>query len=236
MGIDIDQFDVGTGYGIAPNATSVALQFGTIADKYFPGVFTFTVKMKDTGPLPVTLSSFSASLSKDQVVNLNWSTSMEINCSRFVVQRSFDGIYFTDIATVDGNGSTSLFHSYAATDLAYSFINSVVYYRLKQIDFDGKANFSDIIAIKIKNENKNVVISPNPFKNFINVNFQSDKRKPLSIKIFSVDGKEMKSKQTFVNPGNNYLRIDGLSSIPPGNYLLLLFSENKKIVEKITKN
>jgi hypothetical protein len=192
--------------------------------------------MKDTGPLPVTLSSFSASLSKDQVVNLNWSTSMEINCSRFVVQRSFDGIYFTDIATVDGNGSTSLFHSYAATDLAYSFINSVVYYRLKQIDFDGKANFSDIIAIKIKNENKNVVISPNPFKNFINVNFQSDKRKPLSIKIFSVDGKEMKSKQTFVNPGNNYLRIDGLSSIPPGNYLLLLFSENKKIVEKITKN
>jgi hypothetical protein len=236
MGIDIDQFDVGTGYGIAPNATSVALQFGTIADKYFPGVFTFTVKMKDTGPLPVTLSSFSASLSKDQVVNLNWSTSMEINCSRFVVQRSFDGIYFTDIATVDGNGSTSLFHSYAATDLAHSFINPVVYYRLKQIDFDDKANFSDIIAIKIKNENKKVVISPNPFKNFINVNFQSDKRKPLSIKIFSVDGKEMKSKQTFVNPGNNYLRIDGLSSIPPGNYLLLLFSEDKKIVEKITKN
>ena len=51
MGIDIDQFDVGTGYGIAPNATSVTLQFGTTSDKYFPGVFTFTVKMKDSGPL-----------------------------------------------------------------------------------------------------------------------------------------------------------------------------------------
>ena len=37
MGIDIDQFDVGTGYGILPNANSVTLEFGTEADQYFPG-------------------------------------------------------------------------------------------------------------------------------------------------------------------------------------------------------
>lgn len=235
MGIDVDQFDAGTGYGIAPDDTSVTLQFGTTADKYFPGVFTFTVKMKDTGPLPVTLSSFTAALSKDQVVNLNWSTSMEINCSRFVVQRSFDGIHFKDLETVEGNGTTNLFHSYVATDPAYSFSSSVVYYRLKQIDFDGKENFSNIIIIKIKND-KNVVVSPNPFDDFINVNFQSDKRETLSIKIFGADGKEIASKQIFVNPGNNTLRIDDLSGIPRGNYLLQLISEDKNIVQKIIKN
>jgi hypothetical protein len=45
MGIDIDQFDVGTGYGILPNATSVTLEFGTEADQYFPGIFSFVIKM-----------------------------------------------------------------------------------------------------------------------------------------------------------------------------------------------
>ena len=47
MGLDIDQFDVGTGYGILPNSNSVTLEFGTTSDKYFPGLFTFTIKMKD---------------------------------------------------------------------------------------------------------------------------------------------------------------------------------------------
>ena len=47
MGIDIDMFSVGTGYGITPNASSVSLEFGTEADQYYPGSFTFSIKMKD---------------------------------------------------------------------------------------------------------------------------------------------------------------------------------------------
>jgi hypothetical protein len=236
MGIDIDQFDVGTGYGIAPNATSVTLQFGTTADKYFPGVFTFTVKMKATGPLPVTLSSFNATLSTDNKVNLTWSTSMEINCSRFVVQRSYDGIHFTDIQTVAGNGTTNLFHSYTATDNPYEFGNEIVYYRLKQIDLDGKQNFSKTVSVKIKNANQAVVISPNPFTDFININFQSDKRKLLSIKLFNVNGKEILTKEMTVDKGNNYFKIDHLYNLPTGNYLLQFFSEGQKMVQKIIKN
>jgi uncharacterized repeat protein (TIGR01451 family) len=55
MGIDIDQFEVGTGYGITPNATSVTLQFGTEADQYFPGIFSFVIKMKEP---TITLDKF----------------------------------------------------------------------------------------------------------------------------------------------------------------------------------
>lgn len=47
MGIDIDRFDVGTGYGILPNATEVTLQFGTNQDQFFSGVVSFVIKMKD---------------------------------------------------------------------------------------------------------------------------------------------------------------------------------------------
>ena len=47
MGIDIDEVNVGTGYGILPNATEVKIKFGTEADQYFPSVFTFAIRMKD---------------------------------------------------------------------------------------------------------------------------------------------------------------------------------------------
>ncbi|RYD91172.1 MAG: hypothetical protein EOP54_22865 [Sphingobacteriales bacterium] len=47
MGIDIDRFNVGTGYGILPNASSVTIQFGTTQDQFFSGVVTFVIRMKD---------------------------------------------------------------------------------------------------------------------------------------------------------------------------------------------
>lgn len=235
MGIDIDQFDVGTGYGIAPNATSVTLQFGTIADKYFPGVFTFRVKMKDTGPVPVTLTLFTANVSNYDIVKLDWTTSMEINCSHFVVQRSYDGNIFSDVETVAGNGTTNLMHSYTINDNIYSFTGPIVYYRLKQIDLDGKENLSKIIALKIKKTNKKITVSPNPFADFININIEWSNSEPVSANIFNVEGKEVFSKRISVNKGSNYLKIDNLSHLPSGNYFLQLVSSRQKIIEKITK-
>lgn len=235
MGIDIDQFDVGTGYGIAPNATSVNLLFGTTADKYFPSVFTFTVKMKDTGPVPVTLSSFTANLSNDHIVKLNWNTAMEINSSRFVVQRSYDGNVFTDVETVAGNGTTNLMHSYSVDDNIYFFTGAIVYYRLKQIDLDGKENLSKIIALKIKKTNKPVTVSPNPFTDYININLEWSRTEVIFVKIFSVQGKELLSKQMTVNKGNNFLKIDGLSNLASGDYFLKLISSSEKIIKEITK-
>lgn len=68
MGIDIDEVNVGTGYGIQPNATSVLIQFGTEADQYFPSIFTFNIKMKD--PL-VTLDKTVTDASGNGFVEAN---------------------------------------------------------------------------------------------------------------------------------------------------------------------
>ena len=68
MGIDIDQFDVGTGYGISPNSNSVALDFGTEADQYFPGAFTFTIKMKDP---TITLDKTVSDANNDHLAEAN---------------------------------------------------------------------------------------------------------------------------------------------------------------------
>ena len=51
----------------------------------------------DNGPLPVTMVSFTASLLQDNKVKLDWSTSMEINCSKYIIERSFDGNIFSKL-------------------------------------------------------------------------------------------------------------------------------------------
>ena len=68
MGIDIDEVNVGTGYGIQPNATSVNVKFGTEADQYFPSIFTFSIRMKD--PL-VTLEKTVTDASGNTFVESN---------------------------------------------------------------------------------------------------------------------------------------------------------------------
>ncbi|MBS1743509.1 MAG: T9SS type A sorting domain-containing protein [Bacteroidetes bacterium] len=68
MGIDIDEVNVGTGFNILPNATSVTVQFGTEQDQYFPSVFTFNIRMKD--PL-VTLDKTVTDASGDGYVDAN---------------------------------------------------------------------------------------------------------------------------------------------------------------------
>ena len=395
MGIDIDMFNVGTGYGIAPNSHNVTLEFGTEADKYFPGVFTFTIRMKDptvtlektvsdannnhlgeagetltytlsganngpgnannivlsdtlpstvtykpgtlkvinspgitagfktdqkgddvaefvsngsvktvffrigtgatatkggtlaagetyqvqfqvtvndpgfgnvvpsimniaritsssdagvnfvddgtaiinpeAGPTPVTLTKFSAIKENENEVKIDWQTSMEINCKSFVVQRSYNGNFFTDIETIAGSGTTNLVHSYSATDRVYSFNGNTIFYRLKQIDLDGKENFSKIVSVKIGRTNQVVTISPNPFSDFINIQTQWDRAEAITIKIFSVQGKEVYSQKTFLQQGNNDMKITDLSALPSATYFLQIVSSSQKIIKKISK-
>ena len=90
------------------------------------------------GPLPISLLSFSGFLLPDNKIKLDWSTSMEINCSQYKIERSLDGNIFYEVSTVAGNGTTSSLHSYFITDDVSSTTGSIVYYRLKQLDIDNK--------------------------------------------------------------------------------------------------
>jgi len=126
-------------------------------------------------------------------------------------------------------------HSYSVNDNIYSFTGAVIYYRLKEIDLDGKENYSNIISLKIKKASQSANISPNPFKDFININFEWNKPEVVLAKIFSVQGKEVFLKKVPVKMGSNFLKIDNLSNFPSGNYFLQLVSSSQRIIRKITK-
>ncbi len=93
--------------------------------------------------LPIELLSFSCE-SKENGVELNWSTATETNNDYFILERSYNGVNFERISIIEGMGTTSIQHDYSYTDL-YPY-EGVTYYRLSQVDFDGHREYFNIVS------------------------------------------------------------------------------------------
>jgi hypothetical protein len=104
--------------------------------------------MSDTGLdaiiLPVAWKSFTVSQSNDYIT-LYWATREEINNDYFIIQRSADGLNFNDVGKVSGAGNTSIAQRYSALDRNPHFGQN--YYRLKQVDYDGGFDLSEMRSI-----------------------------------------------------------------------------------------
>lgn len=96
-------------------------------------------------PLPIELVSFEAHLNIDQV-DLKWITASELNNDYFTIERSTDGVNFVTVFKVEGAGTTT--HEMEYFEIDYSPIVGVVYYRLKQTDFDGKYTYSGLVPVE----------------------------------------------------------------------------------------
>ena len=395
MGIDIDQFYVGTGYGILPNATSVKLEFGTELDQYFPGVFTFVIKVKeptlslnktvidanannkaeagetltytfkgkntgganannivlvDTLPsnitfvpgslkvlyspgitagtytdlsnddiaeyivngqnksvrfrlgtganaitggiitaldsfvvefkatinfpapgvdllpiiniarlsansdaneqyvddgiaiinpaiinLPVLLTSFTATLQTTNTVKVNWSTAMEINTNTFDVERSIDGRIFYKVATVAAAGNANTIKNYSAVDDVSGATNAIIYYRLKQVDIDGKIVYSTIASIRLKKNGASFTVTPNPLNAFVNINVEASKNELAIVKVLNMAGIELALKKVQITKGTNYIPIDDLYKLPVGNYIIQITTDTQIQIKQVIK-
>jgi hypothetical protein len=190
------------------------------------------------GPLAVKYSAFDATV-VDKAVLLKWITEEEINSNHFEVERSFDGSNFTTVALVlDGfeNGSRK---SYQFKDNATELqTKSVVYYRLKQVDNDGKYTYTNTLVVKLKAK-EGVVIqtTPNPFTENLNVRFTATENGTAQINIVGANGQQVMSKQSEITKGYVTIQLNGLSKLAPGMYVATL-SVNGVITgtQKIIKN
>lgn len=115
--------------------------------------------------LPVTLKNFGASLQNGQAL-LQWKTATEINNQYFEVERSTDGINFSAVGRVTGNGSSGIEHTYIFKDNTAA--PGTYYYRLAQHDLDGTIRYSSIIRLSQK-FSVSLVLLPNPSGDFVKV-------------------------------------------------------------------
>ncbi len=148
-----------------------------------------SILLRQEGTLAITLLNFSGHL-KNNNSNLVWQTASENNTDHFNVQRSKDGIHFSKIGSIQAAGNSNLEKSYSYTDANVTQLHaSVLYYRLEEVDNNGKVQISKTVSIKIKNSTS-FVLSPNPANDFINVVSSGDIAN-VTVKVTDMNGRTL---------------------------------------------
>ncbi len=178
--------------------------------------------------LPIELLAFTAQKSKSNIL-LSWSTVTELNNDYFLVEKSIDALEFEELAKINGAIDSRSKNNYKFTD--FNPVNGINYYRLKQVDLDGNYSYSNVEKVEFEIENA-VVISPNPFNNFIIVN-SSLKYDNNTIQVVNLNGKTVYNSTI---PAGNSTTKFYLPDLNSGIYFVKINNNNNfKKVFKLVK-
>ncbi len=200
--------------------------FGTLAGgPYFTGF----------NPLPVELVSFNAT-STGNGVTLDWMTASELNNRGFAIEKSIDGLNFSEIGFVAGNGTSALVNKYSYTDANAGA--AVVYYRLKQLDFDGTYSYSSIVKVETSAVPNVFALDqnyPNPFNPSTTISFTVDKEGFANLTVYSINGEMITTLfNENAKPGQRYNLQFNASDLPSGIYFYRLTQDNSVVTRKLT--
>ncbi len=132
--------------------------------------------------LPVEWLELTAAAS-DSGVEISWQTASETDNDFFVVERRSTTTAFADIARVEGGGTAASVSTYHIVD-RHSF-SGRNYYRIRQVDYDGKWRHSAIISAEFKPHREKYRLYPNPASDVFKAYPPTD---DASVSIFSIDG------------------------------------------------
>jgi len=208
---------------VLSNVASLVANYGTTTTDHYPvfSQFSFTPPV----PLPVKLISFTG-VKQVQTSKLTWVTSSESDSKVFNIQRSNDGAGFTTIGTVTAAGNSSANTTYTFTD--EQPLNGDNYYRLQQVDVDGKFTYSNIVRLSFSGS-LTLKINPNPAHGTANL-YIGNATKTLSVQLIDLDGKLI--RQWSVTPGTTTMIVD-VSGMAKGLYTVKGVSASGVVLQKL---
>ncbi|MBO9563926.1 MAG: T9SS type A sorting domain-containing protein [Niastella sp.] len=181
-----------------------------------------TATLAQEAALPLTWLYFRGR-AKDDIVWLNWATGSEQNTSKFIVERSTDGRSYKAIGTLPALGNTGRENLYEFPDhegLRLTVKN--LYYRIRQVDLDGRATNSSVVTIPVNAPPMLVKLYPNPFSQTLNILIST--QQPPTPKdhmfLYSMDGKLIYSRSLASRQNNVPIQLSDLPSLLPGSYVL----------------
>lgn len=175
-------------------------------------------------PLPVELIDFKASVENN--VLLQWSTATEINNDHFSIERSEDGEFFYEIGQVEGNGNTNEVISYLFKDAL--FLAPVEYYRLKQVDFNGRFEIFETQRVETSIESEVAVFSIYPTI-VQNQSFQLKSNTPFELKeliLYNISGGTVRNLTNDTQKQNHVSQLVNVSSLDKGVYFVKVISSS----------
>ena len=177
----------------------------------------------DTDPLPVNLLSFDVTKAKDHIA-LQWQTDWEKNSSHFEVERSSDGVRFTTIGEVEAQGESTRLYTYRFADKeGLQQAAGKLYYRLRQVDFDGAYEYGPVRVVTLPLSSISVLeVGPNPFTDRINLWLNPAVSQPLQLRLLNKQGQTLWSKSlpAAESPGASTMKLSFTPELKAGFYLL----------------
>ncbi len=175
-------------------------------------------------PVPVELVSFDARTEGGKNI-LEWQTATEQNNRGFQVQRSTDGKKFIARGFVPGNGTTTQLHNYSYTD---ECTDGTVFYRLKQVDFNGDYKYSNTIELNSIGASQYQLSQnyPNPFNPTTLISYRIPNDGFVSLKIYDVLGQEVKTLVNGFQPAGAHTINFNAAGLNSGVYFYKMEAEN----------
>lgn len=184
------------------------------------------------GPLPVTLASFEAIYrGEDRSIDIQWTTSSEINNDYFVVEHSTDGSHYEEMARVESKLSSGISGSYELTDTDPAY--GINYYRLRQVDRDGSEVVLETTSLFVNDAiHSNAQVYPNPSNGPLNYTVSLEKEEALNVSVLDIQGSVV--FELILPASGHHQGMIELGMFPAGTYLVKLqtpsFQSTKKIL------
>lgn len=193
------------------------------------GYFTFGSANINGSPLPVKLSNIRA-FEKQQGIQIDWTAYQEDNLNRYQVERSADGQSFMPIGEVAARN--------LVIESNYSFFDAnplpgVNFYRLKNIDMDGKSGYSNVVKVNLDKNIKGFTLYPNPVRNGL-VSFQSSdlSKGNYSVNIFNANGQQVYSQRFSHSGGSVNQTLQLPAGVRSGMYTMQVDNGTMKLMSK----
>lgn len=213
----IAHFKAGAGWvnegRVAVNSNPGYSLYATLKPQASFSPFTFG-SVAGNSALPVEFLFFKA-VNKNNQVELNWATASETNNDRFAIERSTNGIDFIKIGDLKGTGNSN-------TEKRYAFIDKnplpgKAYYRLKQIDLDGTATYSNVAQVNAALTSASVLLFPNPTAEHLTMKLTNVEI--ISQPVFILNSLGVQVKTVSIPKGNSELKLE-VADLPAGIYFI----------------
>lgn len=187
--------------------------------------------------LPVKWLHIYASKSSEISNKIDWSTASELNNAYFIVQVSEDGLSFTDRGKVSAGKYPNKIQHYSFLD-ERDIQTGSVFYRIKQVDFDGTETYSKIVQLKEDNlSNETEMLMSNPVMEYPHFWFNSSNNSnDFTIRVYQLNGELILDKQLKFSENSGHFELDEMSLFSDGIYLVEIQQLGQRIFhEKLIK-
>ncbi|MFT5581959.1 MAG: hypothetical protein ACI9G9_001224 [Psychromonas sp.] len=192
----------GSGFSVCGTPSAVA--------EFSPFTFGSTTR---ANPLPIELLDFHGEFTDNKVVDLYWTTNVEINNSHFIIEKSYDGFKWEFLERIEGAGNSSQIIDYLTHDRQLK--DGLQYYKLTQVDFDGESKSYPPHSVMVNSDLSELYSFPNPTSGNLSIHGSPEEIK--NFKLYDGLGRYIQLEPLTVSTTDNSIQLD-IRSLAKGIY------------------